>query len=174
MIQVIGKREHCFMKGKLSLINLICQESMDVVYLDFSKVFNTASHSHVLDKLATYGLDDWIVIQVIDWQSTGFCSWEVKTREPSAGWICVPGEQPCWEGPGAPGEPGELESASVMLQQQKAGQIMGCIYKGITGREKERLSACLATPKLPSPVLVPPVQERWRQPSEGPKEDWED
>ena len=56
------------MKGRSCLTNLISfydratrlldeGKAVDVVYLDFSKVFNTISHSILLVKLAARGLD---------------------------------------------------------------------------------------------------------------------
>lgn len=58
---------------------------------------------------------------MIDWQTTRFCTFTLRcrTKEPNTGWIFVPGEQPCWGGPEGLAEPGEHESASVMLQQQR-------------------------------------------------------
>ena len=66
--QVIRPSQHGFMKGRSCLANLISfynrasclldeGKAMDVVYLDFSKVFDTISHSILLAKLAACGLD---------------------------------------------------------------------------------------------------------------------
>ncbi|KAK4815622.1 hypothetical protein QYF61_004837 [Mycteria americana] len=41
--------------------------AVDVVYLDFSKTFDTVSHSLFLDKLARYRLDGWSVRWVGNW-----------------------------------------------------------------------------------------------------------
>lgn len=67
MIHVAGKRQYCFTKCKLCLINLISQERMHVVNPDLNKGFNTASHSLILNlALARYRLDVWRAIWVID------------------------------------------------------------------------------------------------------------
>jgi len=40
---------------------------MDVVYLDFSKAFDTVSHNILLGKLRKCGLDDWSVRWIENW-----------------------------------------------------------------------------------------------------------
>ncbi|GAB0184704.1 mitochondrial enolase superfamily member 1 [Grus japonensis] len=66
--QGIRPRQHGFMKGRSCLTNLISfydlvthlldeGKAVDVIYLDFSKVFDTVSHSILPEKLVAHGLD---------------------------------------------------------------------------------------------------------------------
>ncbi|GAB0204598.1 mitochondrial enolase superfamily member 1 [Grus japonensis] len=74
--QVIS--QHGFVKGRSCLTNLISfydkvtclvdeGKAVDVVYLDFSKVFDTISHSILLEKLAAHGLDGHTLHWVKNW-----------------------------------------------------------------------------------------------------------
>ena len=74
----IRPSQHGFTKGRSSLTNLISfydlvtclvdeGKAVDVVYLDFSKTFDTVSHSILLQKLAVRGLDRYTLGWVRNW-----------------------------------------------------------------------------------------------------------
>jgi len=76
--KVIRSSQHGFTKGKSCLTNLIafCDDmtgwvdegrAIDVVYLDFSKAFDTVSHNVLLGKLRKRGLDEWSVRWIENW-----------------------------------------------------------------------------------------------------------
>ncbi|KAK4826183.1 hypothetical protein QYF61_006127 [Mycteria americana] len=76
--QVIRPNQHGFMKDRSCLTNLISfydkvtllvdeGKAVDVIYLDFSKAFDTISHSILLEKLAAHGLDGCILRWVKNW-----------------------------------------------------------------------------------------------------------
>ncbi|KAK4830015.1 hypothetical protein QYF61_008278 [Mycteria americana] len=76
--QGIEPSQHGFMKGRSCLTNLISfydkvtclvdeGKAVDVVYLDFSKAFDTVSHSILLEKLAAQGLDGCTLRWVKNW-----------------------------------------------------------------------------------------------------------
>jgi len=76
--KVLRSSQHGFIKGKSCLTNLIALydgmtgwvdegRAMDVVYLDFSKAFDTVSHNILLGKLRKYGLDEWSVRWIEKW-----------------------------------------------------------------------------------------------------------
>ncbi|RMC10434.1 hypothetical protein DUI87_13239 [Hirundo rustica rustica] len=64
-------RQHRFVKSRYCLIDLnFCGKGtclVDVVYLNFSKAFDTISHSILLEKLAAHGLDGCTVGRVKNW-----------------------------------------------------------------------------------------------------------
>jgi len=70
--------QHGFMKGRSRLTNLIFfydqvthlvdeGKSMDVIYPDFSKTFDTVPHSILLEKLAAHGLDGCNCCWIKNW-----------------------------------------------------------------------------------------------------------
>ncbi|KAK4818083.1 hypothetical protein QYF61_005660 [Mycteria americana] len=76
--QGIKPSQHGFKKGRSCLTNLISfydkvtrlvdeGKAVDVVYLDFSKAFDTVSHSILLEKLAAHGLDGCTLCWVKNW-----------------------------------------------------------------------------------------------------------
>ncbi|RMC08902.1 hypothetical protein DUI87_13896 [Hirundo rustica rustica] len=76
--QGIRPSQHGFTKGRSCLTNLVsfydqvtrlvdAGRAVDVVYLDFSKAFDTVSHSILLDKLAAHGLDRSTLRWVRNW-----------------------------------------------------------------------------------------------------------
>ncbi|GAB0207731.1 mitochondrial enolase superfamily member 1 [Grus japonensis] len=76
--KVIGSGLHGFTKGKSCLTNLIAfydgmtswvdeGRAVDVVYLDFSKPFDTISNNILRSKLRKCGLDEWTVRWVENW-----------------------------------------------------------------------------------------------------------
>ncbi|CAM4550905.1 unnamed protein product [Caretta caretta] len=76
--KVIRNNQHGFTKGKSCLTNLIAfydeitgsvdeGKAVDMLFLDFSKVFDTVSHSILVSKLKKYGLDECTIRWVESW-----------------------------------------------------------------------------------------------------------
>ncbi|CAM5157618.1 unnamed protein product [Natator depressus] len=76
--KVIRNSQHGFTKGKSCLTNLIAfydeitgsvdeGKVVDVLFLDFSKAFDTVSHSILASKLKKYRLDEWTIRWIESW-----------------------------------------------------------------------------------------------------------
>jgi len=76
--QGIRPSQHGFMKGRSCLTNLISfydqvtclvdeGKAVDIVYLDFSKAFDTVPHSILLEKPAAHGLDGCALRWIKNW-----------------------------------------------------------------------------------------------------------
>ncbi|CAM5080058.1 unnamed protein product [Eretmochelys imbricata] len=76
--KVIRNSQHGFTKGKSCLTNLIAfydeitgsvdeEKAVDVLFLDFSKAFDTVSHSILASKLKKYMLDEWTIRWIESW-----------------------------------------------------------------------------------------------------------
>ncbi|GAB0181292.1 mitochondrial enolase superfamily member 1 [Grus japonensis] len=76
--KVIRSDQHGFTKGKSCLTNLIAffdgmtswlheGRAVTVVYLNFSKAFDTVSHNILIGKLRKCGLDEWTVRWIENW-----------------------------------------------------------------------------------------------------------
>ena len=76
--QGIRPSQHGFTKGRsyftdlISFCDLVTRlvdegKAVDVVYLDFSKAFDTVSHSILLQKLAARGLDRYTLGWIRSW-----------------------------------------------------------------------------------------------------------
>ena len=77
--QGIRPSQHGFMNGRSCLTNLISfydkvtrsvdeGKAVDVVYLDFSKAFDTVPYDILVEKLAAHGLDGHMLRWVKHWQ----------------------------------------------------------------------------------------------------------
>ncbi|CAM4632634.1 unnamed protein product [Caretta caretta] len=76
--KVIRNSRHGFTKGKSCLTNLIALydeitgsvdegKAVDMLILDYSKAFDTVSHSILASKLKKYGLDEWTIRWIESW-----------------------------------------------------------------------------------------------------------
>ena len=95
--QGIRPSQHGFMKGRSCLTNLISfydlvthlvdkGKAVDVVHLDFSKAFDTVSHSTLLEKLAAHGLDACTLCWLKPWLDGRAQRVVVNRVTPSGGW----------------------------------------------------------------------------------------
>ncbi|PKU39982.1 rna-directed dna polymerase from mobile element jockey- hypothetical protein [Limosa lapponica baueri] len=89
--------QHGFIRGRSCLTNLISfydkvthlvdeGKAVDVVYLDFSKAFDTVSHSILLEKLAAHGLDGrtvhWVKNSLEGWAQRVVVNGVKSSRQP--------------------------------------------------------------------------------------------
>ncbi|PKU32054.1 rna-directed dna polymerase from mobile element jockey-like [Limosa lapponica baueri] len=100
---VIRPSQHGFMEGRSCLINLFSfydkvthlvdeGKAVDIVYLDFSKAFDMVSHSILLDKLPTHGLD-WNALHWVKNWLEGRAQRVVVNRVKSNWWLVTSGVQ---------------------------------------------------------------------------------
>ncbi|CAM4670988.1 unnamed protein product, partial [Lepidochelys kempii] len=94
--KVIRNSQHGFTKGKSCLTNLIAfydeitgsvdeGKAVDVLFLDFSKAFDTVSHSILASKLKKYGLDEWTIRWIESWLHC------------QAQWVVINGSMSSWQ-----------------------------------------------------------------------------
>ncbi|CAM4604580.1 unnamed protein product [Lepidochelys olivacea] len=94
--KVIRNSQHGFTKGKSCLTNLIAfydeitgsldeGKAVDVLSLDFSKAFDTVSHSILASKLKKYGLDEWTIRWIESWLDC------------RAQWVVINGSMSSWQ-----------------------------------------------------------------------------
>ena len=67
-------------------------KAVEVMYLDFSKAFDTVSHSILTDKLRKCGLDNWVVRWTVNWLKGRSQTVVVNGKESS--WSPVPSGVP--------------------------------------------------------------------------------
>ncbi|RMC07425.1 hypothetical protein DUI87_16893 [Hirundo rustica rustica] len=93
--QGLRPSQHGFRRGRSCLTNLIsfydqvtrlvdAGKAVGVVYLDFSKAFDTVSHSTLLDKLAAHGLDRSTLCWVRNWLDG--CAQRVVVNGAASSW----------------------------------------------------------------------------------------
>ncbi|CAM4422758.1 unnamed protein product, partial [Lepidochelys kempii] len=94
--KVIRNSQHGFTKGKSCLTNLIAfydeitgsvdeGKAVDVLFIDFSKAFDTVSHSILASKLKKYGLDEWTIRWIESWLDC------------RAQWVVINGSMSSWQ-----------------------------------------------------------------------------
>ena len=99
--KVVRSSQHGFIKGKSCLTNLVAfydvitgwvdgGRAVDVVYLDFSKAFDTVSHNILVMKLRKCGIDEWTVRWIENWL-TGRAQRAVISGMESS-WVHVAGD----------------------------------------------------------------------------------
>ncbi|CAM4503653.1 unnamed protein product [Lepidochelys olivacea] len=94
--KVIRNSQHGVTKGKSCLTSLIAfydektssvdeGKAVDVLFLDFSKAFDTVSHNILASKLKKYGLDEWTIRWIESWLDC------------RAQWVVINGSMSSWQ-----------------------------------------------------------------------------
>ncbi|CAM4617835.1 unnamed protein product [Caretta caretta] len=94
--KVIRSSQHGFTKGKSCLTNLVAfydkitpsvdeGKAVDMLFLNFSKAFDTVSHSVLASKLKKYGLDEWTIRWIESW------------LDRRAQWVVINGSMSSWQ-----------------------------------------------------------------------------
>ncbi|KAK4823614.1 hypothetical protein QYF61_004217 [Mycteria americana] len=153
--QVIRPSQHGFRKGRSCLTNLISfydkvtrladeGKAVDVVYLDFSKAFDTVSHNILLEKLAAHGLDGRTLRWVKSWLD-GQAQRVVVNGDESSWWLVTnhgtdpprsyakahggqggDSRQPAWlhQGQVLPDQPSGLLSVTTSVDKGRATDVV--------------------------------------------------
>ncbi|CAM4625817.1 unnamed protein product [Caretta caretta] len=94
--KVIRNSQHGFTKGNSCAPNLMAfydeitgpvdeGKAVYVLFLDFSKAFDTVSHSILASKLKKYGLDEWTIRWIESW------------LDRQAEWVVINGSMSSWQ-----------------------------------------------------------------------------